>query len=144
MKAILVLPFDNGIQFPGLVDIQPDFCTLSYTPPPIGTAPYVLAEIRTDTANVDILATQPNVLYLCEVTEDGYVPAPLTAQDRNNIRAKVASMGFTGAQYGLLNAAIQASQNNSDLVYALAENAFFRTNQKDFMREQDLRGAGLG
>ena len=145
MKAILVLPFDEGIQFPGLgEDVTPDYCIISYAPPPAGTAPYCLAEIRTDSANIDILKAEATCLFLAEVTEEeGYVPDPLKATDRTAIRAKCASL-FEGSLYGNLNAAIQASQNRGDLVYALAEKAFFRNNNKDFMQEQDIKGAGLG
>ena len=144
MKAVMVLPYDNGIQFPGLPeDTRPDFCILSYAPPPPVTAPYILAEIRADSADIDTLKAQADCLYLCEVTENGYVTDPLAAQDRNEVRAKCAAL-FTGATYGLLNAAIQASQNRSDLVMAIAKNAFFRNEDKDFMLDEDMKGAGLG
>jgi len=144
MKAIFVLPFDNGIQFPGLpAETQPDFCILSYAPPPPGTAPYVLAEIRADAADIDILKAEATCLYLCEVTADGYSPDALQPTERTAVRTKCASL-FDGALYGQLNAAIQASQNRTDLVFAIARNAFFRNVQKAFMQDADLRGAGLG
>ena len=144
MKAMFVLPYDNGIQFPGLgEDVRPDYCIVSYAPPPPGTAQFVLAEIRTDAGNVDILKAPANCLYLAEVTEEGYSTDALIPTERNAIRTKCATL-FTGAIYGLLLAAILSSQNRTDLVYALATKAFFRNVAKDFMTEADLRGAGLG
>ena len=144
MKAVMVLPYDNGIQFPGLPeDTQVDFCILSYAPPSSDIAPYVLAEIRAEGADVDTLAGQANCLYLCEVTEEGYSVEPLAPTDRVKIRNKI-SLLIDGALYGLLNAAIQASQNRSELVFAIAQNAFFRDDNYMYMREQDVRGAGLG
>lgn len=144
MKALMILPYDNGIQFPGLSeDVTPDYCIISYAPPPDGTAPYVLAEIRADSADVDTLKAEATCLFLAEVTQEGYSLDPLTPTERNAIRTKCDSL-FDGDLYGQLNAAIQASQNREELVFSIAEKAFFRNAQKTFMREQDVRGAGLG
>lgn len=150
-RAMMILPFENGgIQFPNIdPETQVSFCIISYAPPPPDTAPYVLAMIDSEQSIIDSLTNESNCLFMANVIRDeeggqDFEPAPLSPTDRNAIRAKVALMGFEGAQYGLVNAAIQASQNNSELVYNLGKAAFFRTVEKDFMRDQDIRGAGLG
>ena len=147
MNYIMILPFNNGsIQFPGLAEDEPrpSFSIISYAPPPAGAAPYVLAEISTTQANVDILSARPDCLYMSRRDEEGYVTETLPAQERNAVRAKIAAMGFTGAAYGLLNAAIQASQNRADLVVAIGTKAFFRNVDKEFMNEAEVRGGRLG
>jgi len=150
MNAMMVVPFENGSpQFPGLPEnAQVGFCTISYSPPPAGTAPYVLVELTTTQTNIDILTARPDCLFLANVIidDDGkyWDTAPLLPTERNAIRAKVADMGFTGSQYGLLNAAIQSSQNREELVFALGTKAFFRDKDADFMAESDMIGAGLG
>lgn len=146
MNALFVVPFSNGApQFPGLPEeTNVSFMTISYSPPPAGTAPYVLVELSTTPANVTTLTNRADCLYLCTVTEEGYTADALTAPQRVAIVNKIQAMGFTGAQYGLLNAAIQSSQNRGDLAYAIGTKAFFRNVAKEFMLESDMRGAGLG
>ena len=143
MNAMMIVPFENGSpSFPGLPeDAQVGFMTLSYTP-----ATYALVEITTTQANVDILTAQPSCLFLCNVIEvDGgkvFETTPLAPTDRVNITKKVKDMDFDNL--GLINAAIQASQNRSDLVYALAYKAMTRNVEGDLMIEEDVKGQGLG
>ena len=144
MNAMMIVPFLNGApSFPRLPeDAQVGFMTLSYTP-----ATYALVEITTTQANVDILTAQPNCLFLCNVIYDeeggkSFETTPLAPTDRVAIVNKVKAMDFDNL--GLINAAIQASQNRSDLVYALAYKAMTRNVQGDLMTEQDVKGQGLG
>jgi len=150
-RAMMILPFENGsIQFPDLPqDANVSFCIISYAPPPAGTAPYCLAMIDTEQANIDSLRGEPNCLFMANVirNEDGgqeFETEALAGPARNAIRLKVEAMGFTGAQYGLVNAAIQASQNRDELVYSLGKAAFFRDDAANHMEDKHIRGAGLG
>lgn len=145
-KAIMVLPFSSGsVQYPGLTDLQRAACSwvcASYAPPPPGTAPYALVLLATTQAIIDILTARADCLYICALNEDGsYDTKDLLAAERNAIRTKVNAMGFTGATYGLLNAAIQSSQNRGELADKLATRAFFRNIKKEFMSNADLRGS---
>ena len=140
MNAMFILPFDGSIQFPGLPeDAQVGFCILSYAP-----AAYVLAEITTTQAHITTLTAQADCLFLCNVIidEDGksFETTPLVPQERVAIVNKVKAMGLPA----LVNAAIQASQNRSDLVYAIAYKAMTRNVQGDLMIEEDVKGQGLG
>jgi hypothetical protein len=144
-KAIMVVPFSNGsAQFPGVnqeTDPVSWVCS-AYVPPPPGAAPYALVMLNTTNAAIILLSGRADCLFICNVLEDGsYEPTPLTPTQRNDIRAKIAAMGFTGAQYGLLNAAIQASQNRSVLAFAIATKAFYRNINKDAMTDSNLIGA---
>ena len=148
MRAMFILPFANGRpQFPGLAeDAQVGFCTISYSPPPLDTPQYVLVEIETEQANIDILAARADCLLMCNVIidEDGkqYDTDPITPTDRVAIRNKIAAMGWTGEQLGLINAAIQASQNSAELVYKLGTKAFIRNVNKDLLIDADITGQG--
>lgn len=145
-NALFVVPFNNGsVQFPGIPEnSQVEFCAIGYIPPPAGTAPYAFVELKTTQPIIDILTSRTDCLYVTTITETGYVATPLSATQRNQIRDKINAMGFTGAQYGLLNAAIQSSQNRSELALAIGTKAFFRDINKNAMINQDIAGGGLG
>lgn len=147
-KAALVVPFSAGsAQFPGVDQVKYpiSWVCASYVPPPPGTAPYALVMLSADQAAIDILTARADCLYICAINEDGsFDTKALAAAERNAARTKVSSMGFTGAQYGLLNAAIQSSQKRDELAEALATKAFFRNIKKKFMTNADLRGAMIG
>lgn len=140
--ARMVVPWSNGNPaFPGVEQVE--YVVVSYAPPPPGTANYVLVEMRASQADIDALAARADCLFICAVTEDGFVATALSPTDRNNIVSKIQSMGFTGAIYGLLVAAIQASQNRGALAVNLSTAAFFRNVSRDYMTEADVRGGML-
>ena len=140
MKATFILPFNNGsIQFPGLAEDEPrpSFVLISYAPPPSG-APYVLTDIETTQANVDILSARPECLLLATYDAEGVRQAvDVPANQRNAMRAKVQAMGFTGAQFGLINGAIQSGNMRP------AMNAFFRNIESEFITDPEVDGGGL-
>lgn len=142
--ARMIVPFSSGsAQFPGVDASKVSYVCVSYVPPPPGTAPYALVELNAPQDVIDALAARPDCLYLCAATEAGFDAAPLPAVSRSAIRAKIEAMGFKGAQYGLVNAAVQASQNRDELVIKLGEAAFFETADKKPLSKQANRDSML-
>lgn len=144
-KAIIVVPWLNGsAQFPGIDSAQVSWVCASYVPPLAGTPAYALVEISATQAIIDILTARSDCLFICSLDENGFDKTATTATQRNAVVTKIQAMGFTGAQFGLLNAAIQSSRNRSDLAVAIATKAFYRNTKKDFMTDRDLYGAAVG
>jgi len=143
-KALMVLPFSNN-QISVDLNSATGWVVGSYAPPPPGTAPYVLVWLEADQSLIDTLSARSNCLFICSRDENGdFETAEIAPQQRNAVRAKINAMGFTGSQYGLLNAAIQSSQNRSELAFKLANKAFFRDVNKTPMTEDDVRGTRQG
>ena len=145
-KAIFVVPFAGGSpQFPGIDATQVSYVCASYVPPPAGTAQYALVWIETSAANIATLTARADCLFIANRLDDGSIEtATITATQRNAVRTKIANMGFTGAQYGLLVAAINSSQNRDDLAVNIATKAFMRDVAKNFMTLRDVRGTMKG
>ena len=122
------------------VDSVASFAVLSYAPPPL-TCPYVLAELSADQALIDTLAARPDCLLLCYVTEEGFTPNPIAPTARVAITKKIKDMDFPNL--GLINAAIQASQNTALLAVKLAEKAFYRNVEQEYMTEAEILGGML-
>jgi hypothetical protein len=154
--ARFVVPFASGAPvFPGVPEFEPgvtessprvqsvSWVILSYAPPPADAPQYVLVELKASAANIAILTVRPECLFLCDVTEQGFTADSLTGAQRNSIRVKIESMGFVGAQYGLLNAAIQASSNRAELVVKLSLAAFYRSADRSFMTELDVLAGAM-
>jgi hypothetical protein len=139
----MIVPFANGSpQFPG---VNPEtiqaWTVISYTPPPAGTAQFNLVWLEADVATITALTARADCLFICNLLDDGTFDKPaLEAADRNATRTKINAMGFTGAQYGQLNAAINSSANRDELAVKLATRAFFQNVKKDFMEEWQIRG----
>jgi len=140
MKATFILPFNNGsIQFPGLAEDEPrpSTVTISYAPPPSG-APYVLVDLDTTQANINILTARAECLLLATYDEENIrVAVDVPANERNAMRLKVQAMGFTGKQFGLINGAIQSGNMRP------AMNAFFRNIESEFITDAEVDGGGL-
>lgn len=150
-KCLIILPWSSGsVSFPGLTESElsqvTGYTCGSYAPPPPGAANYALVWLTASQAVIDKLSARSDCLYVCAVLLDadgnqtGFETAALNATARNSVRSKLEAMGFTGAIYGLLNAAIQASQTRDDLAVAIATKAFFRDIDKTYMTVQDVRG----
>ena len=142
MKAIMVVPWGSGSpSFPGIEPEEIQGYTVgSYAPPPPGMPPYALVWLTATTAAIASLTAHADCLYVCDITEDGFVTEPISPQKRVAIKNKINNLGFEGAPFGLLNAAIQASQNREELAFAIATKAFFRSVDKEFMTEENVRG----
>ena len=147
-KCVMIVPWGVG---------QPDFkgqtvtgyVCASYVPPLAGAANYVLVWMSAAQTVIDTLAARTDCLLVCNIVKDAnggenFETAALTATQRNTVRTKIANMGFSGAAYGLLNAAIQASQNRDALAFAIATRAFYRDTAKHFMTDADVAGTFLG
>jgi len=143
-KCLMVLPFSNGNISTDLSRVA-SWVIGSYAPPPAGTAPYVLVWLDADQTVINTLTARTDCLFICNRNDDGsFETANIMATARNAVRTKIANMGFTGSQYGLLNAAIQSSQNRTELAYALATKAFFRDADKTPMTQEDVMGTRQG
>ena len=65
-------------------------------------------------AILDILKAQANTLFVISLdNENKWVSIPLAPQARVQIVNKLKSFGYDGGRFGLINAAIQASQNST-------------------------------
>ena len=137
----IILPYDGSEPpaLPGGAAFNA-MAIISYYPPP-AAVPYYLAELSASQAVIDALAARPDCLLLCYVTEEGFTPNPIAPTARVAITKKIKDMDFPNL--GLINAAIQASQNTAELAVKLATKAFARHVDGTLMTESDVLGGYL-
>lgn len=140
-KCLMVVPWGiSRPQFPGVDESLINGWTCgSYVPPPEGN--HVLVWLNADQSVIDTLSSRNDCLYICLISDDGIIETTaIGANERNAVATKVRNMGLPG----LVNAAIQSSQNRSQLAFALATKGFYRNKTKDPMTELDVRGTAIG
>ena len=131
MSAIVILPVlrayneIDGVQvlasltldLPGLTTEQAAQVSINNPSamPPLDSEPdYAAVWVVAPQAILDILKAQANTLFVISLdNENKWVSIPLAPQARVQIVNKLKSFGYDGGRFGLINAAIQASQNST-------------------------------
>jgi hypothetical protein len=150
-KCIMILPWKNGTPDIDMSQID-GYVAASYVPPPKDSPQFVLAFIEAKQEYIDTLTARSDCLYICSrsnpkmdeggktVDPGGIEKSPVNAATKSALRTKIQKMGFDGAKFGNLNAAISSGANRAEIAFALAKKAFARDRDGNNMTDEDLNG----